>query len=90
MNKAQLSRDLAHVLNCHNIDGAMDMPDFILGDMLVEHLDALIAAHNTLKTWLGENEKILSSYDKDRQDVEPDPHAVELSGGDLKQIDNEA
>lgn len=71
MNKDQLSRDLAHVLNCHSIDNALDTPDFIVSDMLVEQLSAMIAAHEAVKRWRGEDEQ----HPEYGIQLEPNPEA---------------
>lgn len=51
MNKSELSVDLSKVLNAHNVDTETDTPDFILSDMLVSHLETLIAFQEANERW---------------------------------------
>ena len=51
MDKNELSVEIAAVLNKHNIDTAADMPDFVLSDMLVEHLKVFLQTLQANKRW---------------------------------------
>ena len=51
MNREELSRDLASVLNRHNAENGSNTPDYILADYLVACLEAWNLAAQARDTW---------------------------------------
>lgn len=49
--RAQIIREFAEVLNRHSLDNALNTPDFILAEMLMEFLDAINIAQDRAKDW---------------------------------------
>lgn len=52
----ELKRDLASVLNRHNIDNQLNTPDFILADYIVRCLESFEEANKERNRWNGEKE----------------------------------
>ena len=46
---ADFRQDLITALNKHSVDGLLDMPDFILADLLIHHIDALKSAQDRVR-----------------------------------------
>ena len=53
MNNAELEKDLASVLNRHNVESQSDTPDFILARFLVRCLDAFTGPVRRRDSWYG-------------------------------------
>lgn len=47
------SRDLEHLINCHNIENLFDVPDFILADYIGSHLFTLAEMSRRRDEWFG-------------------------------------
>ena len=52
--RPELSRELASVLNRHNVDTEHGTPDYVLADFLVANLDALLIATDERADWHGQ------------------------------------
>jgi hypothetical protein len=53
VNKKDLAKDIAEVLNKHSVENTSNTPDFILAEMLVEHLDVWVKTSRERERWYG-------------------------------------
>lgn len=51
VDRDEFSRDLAAVLNRHNIDTALSVPDFIVADHLLSILSAQVQLQEANREW---------------------------------------
>lgn len=50
-NEAEFERDLKILLNRCSIDSQLDMPDFIIAEMLTRQISAMVSAHRKTLEW---------------------------------------
>lgn len=51
--RSQFYIDLQHILNCHNVDGYTNTPDFILAEHIIDELNTLATLMRNRDSWHG-------------------------------------
>jgi hypothetical protein len=57
--KPEFRNELEKLINKHSIEGVVNMPDFILADMICKMLDDIGESVKKRDTWLGYRNRIL-------------------------------
>ena len=53
--KEEFKKELQELINKHSIENMVDMPDFLIADLMCDHLEVLSIAHKKRDKWFNKS-----------------------------------